>query len=67
MAAYVYFRNRVLNLLSETAVVVEELIYPFKKGKLKEAPAAQPVAAQTSPGASGVVNAQVVKKPEDAT
>jgi len=67
MAAYVYFRNRVLNLLSETAVVVEELIYPFKKGKFKEAPAAQPARAQAPPGASRVVNAEVVQKPEDAT
>jgi len=37
MSAYVYFRNRVLNLLGETAVVVEELLFPFKKGKFKEA------------------------------
>ena len=35
MAAYVFFRNRVLNLLSETSVVLEELIYPFKKGRFK--------------------------------
>ena len=39
---YVYFRNRVLNLLNEAAVVVEELLYPFKKGKFREVDAKKP-------------------------
>ncbi len=37
MSAYVYFRYRLLNLLGEAAAVVEELIYPFKKGRYREA------------------------------
>jgi biopolymer transport protein ExbB len=38
MSAYVFFRYRLLDLLGETAVVVEELIYPFKKGRYRETP-----------------------------
>ncbi len=46
MSAYVYFRYRLLNLLAETGAVVEELIYPFKKGKYREVshPPAPPAA-----------------------
>ena len=50
MGAHVYFRNRVLNLLTEAAVVVEELLYPFKKGRFKEVSvAARPAPAATPP------------------
>jgi len=60
MAAYVYFRNRVLNLLNETAVVVEELLFPFKKGGFREASAApQP------PGKGPSVAPPVLLKPAD--
>ena len=48
MTAYVFFRNRVLNLLSETSVVIEELIYPFKKGRVRIKRPAAPV-AQAAP------------------
>ncbi len=47
MSAYVYFRYRLLDLLGETAVVVEELIYPFKKGRYREAP--RPAGANATP------------------
>jgi len=67
MSAYVYFRNRVLRLLNETAVVVEELIYPFKKGKFREVPAARPVNASAAAAASAVAQAKLVQKPTDST
>ena len=52
MSAYVYFRNRVLNRLNETAVVVEELFFPFKKGRFAEAaaPKARAGARGVAPG-----------------
>jgi len=51
MAAYVYFRNRVVNLMNETAVVVEELLFPFKKGGFREATGAPRPTDATKPPA----------------
>ena len=66
MASHVYFRNRVLNLLNETAVVVEELLYPFKKGKFKEVPTARPANAPTAPQENaGAVRDETGEKPPD--
>jgi len=68
MASHVYFRNRVLNLLNETAVVVEELLYPFKKGKFREAPVARPTGAPTAPqqNVGAAAQAEARQKPPDA-
>lgn len=64
MSAHVYFRNRVLNLLNETAAVVEELLYPFKKGTFREGPAVR-VAEEAAPPRPDVVRAKVVEQPKD--
>ena len=66
MSVYVYFRNRVITLLNETAAVVEELLYPFKKGRFKEVPAARPTGAPTAvPQAPGVTQPRTDRKPTD--
>jgi len=66
MSAYVYFRNRVLNLLNETAVVVEELVYPFKKGTFKEVPTARPATAPSpSQGTAGAAPTRAAGEPTD--
>ncbi|HUW58675.1 MAG TPA: hypothetical protein VMZ92_18710, partial [Planctomycetota bacterium] len=64
-AAHVYFRNRVLNLLTETAVVVEELLYPFKKGRFKEAPVVRPARTAT-PAQPPPEAAPAAGRPSDA-
>ena len=48
MSAQVYFRNRVLNLLNESAAVVEEILYPFKKKRVREVVQARPLPSATS-------------------
>jgi biopolymer transport protein ExbB len=60
MSSHVYFRNRALNLLKETAIIVEELIYPFKKGRFIEASAS----TSREPTADGAGQAKRPRKPQ---